>query len=67
MNKGSGRGILMGFTGGRLTDYIKDHIIYYAGPVKTPHGSRDFMMTVEDFPGFIIVDDKGNDFYSNLL
>ncbi len=26
-----------------------------------------FMMTVEDFPAFIIVDDKGNDFYSNLL
>jgi fumarate hydratase class I len=26
-----------------------------------------FMMTVEDFPAFIIVDDKDNDFYSNLL
>jgi fumarate hydratase class I len=130
-----------------LPDYIKDHIIYYAGPAKTPDGQasgsfgpttagrmdpyvpifqeqgasmimlakgnrskqvtdvckkfggfylgspggpaarlgRDFiknvelveyeelgmeavfMMTVEDFPAFIIVDDKGNDFYSNLL
>ena len=130
-----------------LPDYIKDHIIYYAGPAKTPAGQasgsfgpttagrmdpyvpifqeqgasmvmlakgnrskqvtdackqfggfylgspggpaarlgRDFikkvelveyealgmeavfMMTVEDFPAFIIVDDKGNYFYSNLL
>jgi fumarate hydratase class I len=25
-----------------------------------------FMMTVEDFPAFIVVDDKGNDFYSDL-
>jgi fumarate hydratase class I len=130
-----------------LPDYIKNHIIYYAGPAKTPDGQasgsfgpttagrmdpyvpifqeqgasmvmlakgnrstqvtdackkfggfylgspggpaarlgRDFikkvelveyeelgmeavfMMTVEDFPAFIIVDDKGNDFYSNLL
>jgi len=130
-----------------LPDYIRDHIIYYAGPAKTPEGQasgsfgpttagrmdpyvpifqeqgasmvmlakgnrsqqvtdackkfggfylgspggpaarlgRDFikkvelveyeelgmeavvMMTVEDFPAFIIVDDKGNDFYSNLV
>ncbi len=130
-----------------LPDYIKDHIIYYAGPAKTPEGQasgsfgpttagrmdpyvpifqeqgasmimlakgnrssqvtdackkfggfylgspggpaarlgRDFikkvelveyeelgmeavfMMTVEDFPAFIIVDDKGNDFYSELM
>ncbi len=130
-----------------LPDYIKDHIIYYAGPAKTPDGQasgsfgpttagrmdpyvpifqeqgasmvmlakgnrsaqvtdackqfggfylgspggpaarlgRDFikkvefveyeelgmeavfMMTVEDFPAFIIVDDKGNDFYSTLI
>jgi fumarate hydratase class I len=26
-----------------------------------------FMMMVEDFPAFIIVDERGNDFYSNLL
>ena len=26
-----------------------------------------FMITVKDFPAFIIVDDKGNDFFSNLL
>ncbi|RZB34996.1 MAG: fumarate hydratase, class I [Desulfobacteraceae bacterium Eth-SRB1] len=26
-----------------------------------------FMITVKDFPAFIIVDDKGNDFYENLL
>ena len=26
-----------------------------------------FMITVEDFPAFIIVDDKGNDFYADLL
>ncbi|MBI9088039.1 MAG: fumarate hydratase C-terminal domain-containing protein [Desulfobacterium sp.] len=26
-----------------------------------------FMMMVADFPAFIIVDDKGNDFYSNLI
>ncbi|MCK5100900.1 MAG: fumarate hydratase C-terminal domain-containing protein, partial [Desulfobacteraceae bacterium] len=25
-----------------------------------------FMITVEDFPAFIIVDDKGNDFYADL-
>ncbi len=130
-----------------LPDYIKNHIIYYAGPAKTPQGQaagsfgpttavrmdpyvpifqkegasmvmlakgnrskvltdsckkyggfylgspggpaarlgRDFikkvevleyeelgmeavfMITVEDFPVFIIVDDKGNDFYSNLM
>ncbi|ACN16319.1 FumA [Desulforapulum autotrophicum HRM2] len=130
-----------------LPDYTKNHIIYYAGPAKTPDGQasgsfgpttagrmdpyvpvfqaqggsmimlakgnrsqqvtdackkfggfylgspggpaarlgRDFikkvelveyeelgmeavfMMTVEDFPAFIIVDDKGNDFYSDLL
>ncbi len=130
-----------------LPDYIKNHIIYYAGPAKTPEGEASgsfgpttagrmdtyvpifqeqgasmimlakgnrsqqvtdackkyggfylgspggpaarlgkdfikkvelveyeelgmeavFMMTVEDFPAFIIVDDKGNDFYTNLL
>ena len=26
-----------------------------------------FMITVKDFPAFIIVDDKGNDFFANLL
>jgi fumarate hydratase class I len=130
-----------------LPDYFKDHIIYYAGPAKTPEGypsgsfgpttagrmdpyvpifqshgasmimlakgnrSREvtqsckkyggfylgsiggpaarlgkecitkietleyqklgmeaiFMITVKDFPAFIIVDDKGNDFFENLL
>jgi fumarate hydratase class I len=25
-----------------------------------------FMITVENFPAFIIVDDKGNDFYADL-
>ncbi|MBU3953417.1 MAG: FumA C-terminus/TtdB family hydratase beta subunit, partial [Proteobacteria bacterium] len=130
-----------------LPDYIKNHIIYYAGPAKTPEGEasgafgpttagrmdsyvpvfqeqgasmimlakgnrsqqvtdackthggfylgspggpaarlgKDFikkvelveyeelgmeavyMITVENFPAFIIVDDKGNDFYANLL
>ncbi|MCF8044506.1 MAG: fumarate hydratase [Desulfarculaceae bacterium] len=129
-----------------LPDYIKNHIIYYAGPAKTPDGQasgsfgpttagrmdpyvpefqkqgasmimlakgnrsqqvsdacktyggfylgspggpaarlgRDcikkvelveyeelgmeavFMITVEDFPAFIIVDDKGNDFYARI-
>ncbi|MBF0204224.1 MAG: fumarate hydratase [Desulfamplus sp.] len=130
-----------------LPDYIKNHIIYYAGPAKTPEGEASgsfgpttagrmdsyvpifqkegasmimlakgnrskqvsdsckefggfylgspggpaarlgkdfikkvelveyeelgmeavFMITVEDFPAFIIVDDKGNDFYSQLM
>jgi len=130
-----------------LPDYLKNHIIYYAGPAKTPKGEasgsfgpttagrmdpyvpvfqkegasmimlakgnrtakvtesckkykgfylgspggpaarlgRDFikkvelveyeelgmeavyMITVENFPAFIIVDDKGNDFYADLL
>ena len=130
-----------------LPDYFKDHIIYYAGPAKTPEGypsgsfgpttagrmdsyvpnfqvhgasmvmlakgnrSKEvaqscqkfggfylgsiggpaarlgkecitsietleypelgmeaiFMITVKDFPAFIIVDDKGNDFFENLL
>ncbi|MFQ5588639.1 MAG: fumarate hydratase [Nitrospiria bacterium] len=130
-----------------LPDYFKDHIIYYAGPAKTPKGypsgafgpttagrmdsyvaafqakggsmmmlakgnrSRQvtdackkyggfylgsiggpagilgkecitkvetlaypelgmeaiFMITVKDFPAFIIVDDKGNDFFDGLL
>ncbi len=130
-----------------LPDYFKDHIIYYAGPAKTPKGhpsgsfgpttagrmdsyvplfqSRGgsmimlakgnrskgvtdscktyggfylgsiggpaarlgkecithvelieypelgmeaiYMITVKDFPAFIIVDDKGNDFFENLL
>ncbi|MEA1968016.1 MAG: fumarate hydratase [Thermodesulfobacteriota bacterium] len=134
-------------SGEGLPDYIKNHIIYYAGPAKTPEGEASgsfgpttagrmdpyvpvfqkqggsmvmlakgnrsqqvtdackeyggfylgspggpaarlgkdfikkvelveyeelgmeavFMMTVEDFPAFIIVDDKGNDFYSNLI
>ncbi|SMD07213.1 fumarate hydratase, class I, partial [Desulfocicer vacuolatum DSM 3385] len=134
-------------SGQGLPDYIKNHIIYYAGPAKTPEGQASgsfgpttagrmdpyvpifqkeggsmimlakgnrsrqvtdackeyggfylgspggpaarlgkdfikkvelveyeelgmeavFMMTVEDFPAFIIVDDKGNDFYSDLL
>ncbi len=133
--------------GENLPDYLKNHIIYYAGPAKTPDGhaagsfgpttavrmdpyvplfqkqgasmvmlakgnrskvltdsckefggfylgspggpaarlGRDFikkveileyeelgmeavfMITVEDFPAFIIVDDKGNDFYSDLM
>jgi fumarate hydratase class I len=26
-----------------------------------------YMITVENFPAFIIVDDKGNDFYAGLL
>ena len=137
-----------GFEAGKgLPDYIKNHIIYYAGPAKTPEGEasgafgpttagrmdpyvpvfqkegasmvmlakgnrtqqvtdackahggfylgspggpaarlgKDFikkvelveyeelgmeavyMITVESFPAFIIVDDKGNDFYADLL
>ncbi len=134
-------------TQGELPWYVKDHIIYYAGPAKTPPGypsgafgpttaarmdpyvpifqkhggslvtlakgnrSREvteacktyggfylgsiggpaarlgkecitavdvidfpelgmesvFMITVKDFPAFIIVDDKGNDFFENIL
>ncbi len=134
-------------SGQGLPDYIKNHIIYYAGPAKTPEGEASgsfgpttagrmdpyvpifqkegasmimlakgnrsqqvtdackeyggfylgspggpaarigkdfikkvelveyeelgmeavFMITVDDFPAFIIVDDKGNDFYSKLL
>ncbi len=130
-----------------LPDYIRNHIIYYAGPAKTPEGQASgsfgpttagrmdtyvplfqkegasmimlakgnrskqvtdsckqyggfylgspggpaarlgkdfikkvelveyeelgmeavFMITVEDFPAFIIVDDKGNDFYSQFV
>ncbi len=130
-----------------LPDYLKNHIIYYAGPAKTPEGEasgsfgpttagrmdpyvpvfqkqgasmimlakgnrthevtesckanggfylgspggpaarlgKDFikkvelveyeelgmeavyMITVENFPAFILVDDKGNDFYADLL
>lgn len=130
-----------------LPQYIKDHIIYYAGPAKTPKGYASgsfgpttagrmdpyvpifqeqggsmvmlakgnrskmvtesckkyggfylgsiggpaarlgkecitnvetieyaelgmeaiFMITVKDFPAFILVDDKGNDFFENLL
>jgi fumarate hydratase class I len=133
--------------GNGLPDYLKNHIIYYAGPAKTPDGQasgafgpttagrmdpyvpvfqkegasmimlakgnrtqqvtdackayggfylgspggpaarlgKDFikkvelveyeelgmeavyMITVENFPAFIIVDDKGNDFYADLL
>jgi len=133
--------------GENLPQYIKDHIIYYAGPAKTPQGypsgsfgpttagrmdpyvpifqkqgaslvmlakgnrskivtdackryggfylgsiggpaarlGKDcvtkvelieypelgmeaiYMITVKDFPAFIIVDDKGNDFFENLL
>ena len=131
-----------------MPQYLKDHIIYYAGPAKTPEGHasgsfgpttagrmdsyvpifqaqgasmvmlakgnrskavtdackkyrrilfRDpsvgrlrvwvrsasprwrcwnipnwewraiYMITVKDFPAFILVDDKGNDFFENLL
>ncbi|MEA3435960.1 MAG: fumarate hydratase [Thermodesulfobacteriota bacterium] len=133
--------------GNGLPQYIKDHIIYYAGPAKTPKGYASgsfgpttagrmdsyvpifqeqggsmvmlakgnrskvvtqsckkyggfylgsiggpaarlgkecitnvetieyselgmeaiFMITVKDFPAFILVDDKGNDFFENLL
>jgi fumarate hydratase class I len=133
--------------GENLPDYLKDHIIYYAGPAKTPEGYPSgsfgpttagrmdpyvpifqkqhvslimlakgnrsktvtdsckkyggfylgsiggpaarlgeecitnvevleypelgmeaiFMITVKDFPAFIIVDDKGNDFFESLL
>jgi fumarate hydratase, class I len=133
--------------GNGLPEYLKNHIIYYAGPAKTPDGEasgafgpttagrmdpyvpifqkegasmimlakgnrskqvtdackeyggfylgspggpaarlgKDFikkvelveyeelgmeavyMITVENFPAFIIVDDKGNDFYADLL
>jgi len=133
--------------GDGLPQYIKDHIIYYAGPAKTPKGYASgsfgpttagrmdpyvpifqeqggsmvmlakgnrskmvtesckkyggfylgsiggpaarlgkecitnvetieyselgmeaiFMITVKDFPAFILVDDKGNDFFENLL
>ena len=134
-------------SGGSLPDYLKQHIVYYAGPAKTPVGypsgsfgpttagrmdpyvpvfqakggslimlakgnrskqvtdackkyggfylgsiggpaarlGRDcitqvelieypelgmeavYMITVKDFPAFIIVDDKGNDFFEKLL
>ena len=134
-------------SGQGLPQYIKDHIIYYAGPAKTPEGYASgsfgpttagrmdpyvplfqeqgasmimlakgnrsrivtdschrhggfylgsiggpaarlgkecitdvalieypelgmeaiYMITVKDFPAFIIVDDKGNDFFENLL
>jgi len=134
-------------TEGALPDYVKDHIVYYAGPAKTPEGrpsgsfgpttagrmdayvpifqkaggsmvmlakgnrsrqvtdackkyggfylgsiggpaarlGRDcithvelleypelgmeaiYKITVKDFPAFIVVDDKGNDFFANLL
>jgi fumarate hydratase class I len=134
-------------SGGMLPDYFKNHIIYYAGPAKTPTGypsgsfgpttagrmdpyvpvfqaqggslimlakgnrsklvtdscksyggfylgsiggpaarlGKDcitnvelieypelgmeaiYMITVKDFPAFIIVDDKGNDFFEKLL
>ena len=134
-------------SGDTLPDYMKNHIIYYAGPAKTPDGhpsgsfgpttagrmdpyvpilqarggsmimlakgnrsklvtnscktyggfylgsiggpaarlGRDcitgvelieypelgmeaiYLITVKDFPAFIIVDDKGNDFFENLL
>ncbi len=134
-------------SGGSLPDYFKNHIIYYAGPAKTPVGhpsgsfgpttagrmdpyvplfqaqggslimlakgnrshlvtdackryggfylgsiggpaarlGRDcitsvelieypelgmeaiYMITVKDFPAFVIVDDKGNDFFEKLL
>jgi fumarate hydratase class I len=133
-------------SGKELPDYLKNHVIYYAGPAKTPEGQASgsfgpttagrmdpyvpvfqeqkasmimlakgnrsqivtdsckkykgfylgspggpaarlghdcikkvelmeyeelgmeavFMITVEDFPAFIIVDDKGNDFYADL-
>ena len=133
--------------GGDLPDYLKKHIIYYAGPAKTPPGyasgsfgpttagrmdpyvplfqkkggslvmlakgnrsrivtdacrenggfylgsiggpaarlGKDcitkvetlaypelgmeaiFLITVKDFPAFVIVDDKGNDFFENLM
>jgi fumarate hydratase class I len=133
--------------GENLPQYIKDHIIYYAGPAKTPQGypsgsfgpttagrmdpyvpvfqeqgaslvmlakgnrsktvtdackryggfylgsiggpaarlGKDcitnvelieypelgmeaiYMITVKDFPAFIVVDDKGNDFFENLI
>ncbi|MFZ0611751.1 MAG: fumarate hydratase C-terminal domain-containing protein, partial [Desulfobacterales bacterium] len=26
-----------------------------------------YQITVKDFPAFVIVDDKGNDFFENLL
>jgi len=132
---------------GELPQYLKDHIVYYAGPAKTPDGFASgsfgpttagrmdpyvpkfqknggsmvmlakgnrtqqvtdsckihggfylgsiggpaarlgkecitsvevleypelgmeavFMITVKDFPAFIIVDDKGNDFFAGLL
>ncbi len=132
--------------GEELPDYLKNHVIYYAGPAKTPEGQASgsfgpttagrmdpyvpifqekkasmvmlakgnrsqtvtdacrkykgfylgspggpaarlghdcikkvelieyeelgmeavFMITVQDFPAFIIVDDKGNDFYADL-
>ncbi|UCD89077.1 MAG: fumarate hydratase [Desulfobacterales bacterium] len=134
-------------SGNDLPDYFKDHIIYYAGPAKTPKGYPSgsfgpttagrmdpyvpifqacgasmvmlakgnrsqavvqackkfggfylgsiggpaarlgkecitnvetlafgelgmeaiFMITVKDFPAFIIIDDKGNDFFEHLL
>jgi fumarate hydratase class I len=109
-------------SGEDLPQYFKDHMIYYAGPAKTPEGrasgsfgpttagrmdsyvdlfqSRGGSMVmlakgnrladhsirkvevqeyeelgmeaiwrieVEDFPAFIVVDDKGNDFYASLM
>jgi len=63
-----------------LPDYIKDHIIYYAGPAKTPDGqaSGSFGLTTasrmdpyvpifQEQGASMVMLAKGNDFYNNLF
>ncbi|NDI08783.1 MAG: fumarate hydratase [Actinobacteria bacterium] len=56
-------------SGKPLPEYLKNHAVYYAGPAKTPAGYASgsfgvWKIEVENFPAFIIIDDKGNDFYA---
>lgn len=61
-------GFYLGSIGGAAARLAKDCIIRQE-VIEYPELGMEaiFMITVKDFPAFIIVDDKGNDFYERLL
>ena len=61
-------GFYLGSIGGAAARLAKDCITSQEVVAYPELGMEAiYKITVKDFPAFIIVDDKGNDFYANLL
>ncbi len=61
-------GFYLGSIGGPAAR-LADHSIKHVGVLEYPELGMEaiWKIVVEDFPAFIVVDDKGNDFYSQLM